>query len=444
MDDRCYSLAVKRSLEHSIDELAAIKSLFLQHPEKDFTRNRIIDFKRFIQMNLQIEGSAIQNEILKFFSFQDQTPTASAFCQQRAKVLPDAFEFLFHSFTEQLSSLDKLKMYRDKYLLVAADGSDLNVPFNPDDEETFFQVLDKRGYNKNHLNALYDIYNGFYHDAILSPIRSVDERSAFITMVDRFPKDKKAIFIADRGYESFNAFVHVIESGNKFLIRVKDPSSNGILNSFKLPDGEFDVLMSTILTQKRTKHVKEHKDTYTIIPYRTRFDFTDKDNLFYPIKFRVISIKVAPDVYEYLVTNLDSLECSSDDIKHLYHLRWEQETSFRDLKYTIDLVHLHAKKRSFVDQEIWSKLILYNFCEAITRHISKTRQTGASNGLRRKWSYKVNFATAVSICKAFLKGDSEINVCRLIGRFLIPIRPNRHSERNIKVQSAKIFLYRAA
>ena len=59
MDDRCYSLAVKRSLEQSIDELAAIKSLFLQHPEKDFTRNRMIDFKRFIHMNLQIEGSAI-------------------------------------------------------------------------------------------------------------------------------------------------------------------------------------------------------------------------------------------------------------------------------------------------------------------------------------------------------------------------------------------------
>ena len=92
MDDRYYSLAVKRSLEHSIDELAAIKSLFLQHPKKDFTRNRMIDFKRFIQMNLQIEGSAIQNEILKFFSFQDQTPTASAFCQQRAKVLPDALD----------------------------------------------------------------------------------------------------------------------------------------------------------------------------------------------------------------------------------------------------------------------------------------------------------------------------------------------------------------
>ena len=160
MDDRCYSLAVKRSLEQSIDELAAIKSLFLQHPEKDFTRNRMIDFKRFIHMNLQIEGSAIQNEILKFFSFQDQTPTETTFCQQRAKVLPDAFEFLFHSFTEQLSSLDKLKVYRDKYLLLAADGSDLNVTYHPNDEETIFQVLNKEGENNNHLQALNDIYDG--------------------------------------------------------------------------------------------------------------------------------------------------------------------------------------------------------------------------------------------------------------------------------------------
>ncbi len=66
-------------------------------------------------------------------------------------------------------------------------------------------------------------------------------------------------------------------------------------------------------------------------------------------------------------------------IKELYHLRWGVETSFRELKYTIDLVHFHCKKRNYIEQEAWARLIVYNFCEAITRHISVTRQTGQGN-----------------------------------------------------------------
>jgi hypothetical protein len=96
-----------------------------------------------------------------------------------------------------------------------------------------------------------------------------------------------------------------------------------------------------------------------------------------------------------------------------------------------------------VEQEAWAKLIVYNFCEAITRHMAVTRQE--KSGHKGKHDYKINFATAACICKAFLKAnDDEINPCRLIGRFLIPIRPNRSAPGKIKSQSARSFLYRAA
>ncbi|MBR1451855.1 MAG: transposase [Lachnospiraceae bacterium] len=131
-------------------------------------------------------------------------------------------------------------------------------------------------------------------------------------------------------------------------------------------------------------------------------------------------------------------EFPPDAIKALYHHRWDEESSFRDLKYTIDLVHFHCKKREYVEQEAWARLIVYNFCEAIARHIVVTKQSGKNT----KHDYKINFATAACICKAYLKrNDDEINVCRLIGRFLIPIRPNRSAPRKIKPQSAKSFLY---
>ena len=61
------------------------------------------------------------------------------------------------------------------------------------------------------------------------------------------------------------------------------------------------------------------------------------------------------------------------------------------------------------------------------------------------YAQKINFAAAACICKAFLKrSDGEINPCRLIVRFLIPVRPDRSFQRNMKPQSAKTFFYRAA
>ena len=444
MNDRFFAAAVKNALNSSISELDLAKQCFLRNPDKDFSRKRLFDFPSLIRLSLQIEGSALQNEILKFFSFQDCCPTSSALCQQRDKVLPDAFAFLFRSFTDKLLSLDHLRLFRDKYLLLAVDGSDLNIPFNPEDPDTLFQVLDKHPYNKTHLTVLFDLNNGIYHDAFLTPLRIVDERSAFHTMVGRFPKGSDAIFIADRGFEGFNTFAHLIHSGQRFLIRMKDISSSGILANFCQPDPEFDSSFSTILTRKQTSDIRNNKDTYTILTNKSSFDFLSDNTLFYPISFRVLRFQVRPGVYECIGTNLDPKEFSMMDIKQLYHLRWGVETSFRDLKYTIDLVHLHARKRPCVEQEIWSRLIVYNFCESITRHISSTRQSVRDIGMHRKWAYKINFATAVCICKAYLKGDSEIDVCRLIGRFLIPIRPSRLSVRNIAVQSARTFLYRAA
>ncbi len=106
-------------------------------------------------------------------------------------------------------------------------------------------------------------------------------------------------------------------------------------------------------------------------------------------------------------------------------------------------MHCHFRKRDYVVQEAWARLIVYNFCEAITRHITVTHQ--GKKGKAGKHDYKINFATAACICRAFLKrSDGEINPCRLIGKFLIPIRPNRAAPRKIKPQSAKSFLYRAA
>ena len=112
------------------------------------------------------------------------------------------------------------------------------------------------------------------------------------------------------------------------------------------------------------------------------------------------------------------------------------ETAFRELKYAIGLIHLHAKKRSFIEQELFAKLTMYNFCEMITLNVVLTKK-------ERKYNYQVNFTVAIHVCCQFFR-SSKIPVEELIQRNILPVRKGRHSERRTRVKPSVSFMYRVA
>jgi hypothetical protein len=71
----------------------------------------------------------------------------------------------------------------------------------------------QKPYNLFHLNALYDLQRKIYTDAIVQGRKQWNEHRAFVTMVDRDEALVPTIYIADRGYESYNNMAHVIEKG---------------------------------------------------------------------------------------------------------------------------------------------------------------------------------------------------------------------------------------
>jgi hypothetical protein len=68
-------LLSKKALKDCISQLDSVKWLYLMNPEKDFTRNRKITFEKFINICLQMDGGALQNELMKNFDFIEETPT---------------------------------------------------------------------------------------------------------------------------------------------------------------------------------------------------------------------------------------------------------------------------------------------------------------------------------------------------------------------------------
>ena len=72
-------------------------------------------------------------------------------------------------------------------------------------------------------------------------------------------------------------------------------------------------------------------------------DFISETSTEYLLSLRIVRIEIAPGIYENLITNLPDIEFDMDDLKELYHLRWSQETAYRDLKYPLCLKAFHSK-----------------------------------------------------------------------------------------------------
>ena len=139
-------------------------------------------------------------------------------------------------------------------------------------------------------------------------------------------------------------------------------------------------------------------------------------------------------------TNLPQHKFPTSEIKQIYAMRWGIETSFRKLKYTIGLSYFHAKKREYIDQEIFARLIMYNFVEMITAYVVISQD-------ERKFLYQANFTIATCICRRFLWSWSNApppDVEAVIRKHILPIRPERKFVRNIRSQSAISFFYRVA
>lgn len=112
--------------------------------------------------------------------------------------------------------------------------------------------------------------------------------------------------------------------------------------------------------------------------------------------------------------------------------------TFKHLKYATNLLVLHSKKREFILQEIWARMILFNISMIIIDHIANTIES------KNKWEYTINVIRGIHIIRDIgkRKGGYPPDLDKLIRRELSPIRPDRHVERKMKTKGYVRFNYR--
>lgn len=403
---------VKQALKNTIDTICDSSRIFVKNPEKDFTRTRKISFRDVLLLFLCQEGGSLTTEIFRYFKLTVDMATPSAFIQQRDKILPEAFISLFHMFTDKACPQELYQGLR----LLAADGSDIHVPTNSDELDSYFPgTKEQSSYNLLHLSALYDLNADVYVDAKVEGRHSYSEVGALCTMVDS-SSISNALVIADRGYESYDLMAHIQEKGWFFLIRARE--SHGIPKGIQLPDSlEFDLPVKRSLTRRLT---------------------INKTSGAYPLSFRLIKLRVTDDSYELLLTNLPENAFSLHEIRTLYNLRWGIETSFRALKYTVGLLHFHTKKTENILKEIFARISLYNFSSLVALF-------SAIPASDRKYPCKVKFSVAVHLCRQFILGSVSPPVLEaLLLRHTFPIRTGRSFPRVPSLRKPVSFAYRIA
>lgn len=266
----------------------------------------------------------MNSNLCDFFTFADDLPSQSAMYQRRNLLFPDALRRIMRLFTDNMTNLETF----NGYYLLACDGSDINIPYNPDDIETFHPGKDdSRGYNQLHLNILYDVYNHIYQDIQIDTHTKKNETYALEDMIKMHNYPDNSLIICDRGYEKYNLFALCTERNQKFLIRIKDINSNGILSTMNLEDTEFDIDIKKTLTRLQTNEVKAHPEKYV----RLMTNCPDKVILYN---------------FSSFIINNTVIDQPSDKYKINFHVAVINIRSY--LKNEIDETNLTAKIKKFL------------------------------------------------------------------------------------------------
>ncbi len=107
---------------------------------------------------------------------------------------------------------------------------------------------------------------------------------------------------------------------------------------------------------------------------------------------------------------------------------------YESLNTLLDFYIFMQKKVEFIHQEIFARMIMYNFTELIVSHV-------ITENKNRKYAYQANFSIAVHICRQyFCENVSPPAVETLIARLILSIRPGRNLPRNLSPRKATNFL----
>lgn len=395
-----------------------------------FVRNRKMPLEDLAFSMINRKGLTLKLELRGYMNISHPGIQISkpGYLKQRMKLNPEAFIDLYQFHNRNFYSDPDAELYTfHGFLVLAVDGSDINIPTTPETIAMFGDAAVRGGKPcaQIGLGCLYDALNRMILDASCSRIKfnEMAVAEAQIKKVRDTIGDLPFLVTMDRGYPSMPAFLRMIDNGTYFVARLK--SSDFKAEQQALSSDDEDVVIR--LTKSRRRHYIGTEDE-TLVMSRESF----------PLRMVRVWLDEDKTEYEILASNLPRDRFPADCFGELYHLRWRIETAYQTLKDRLQMENFTGTKPILLEQDIYSTIYVSNIAEDIARDIEQEQAGHLKN------DYKHRMAVNRTLCIGLLKSDliyillekdsqkqDELfqKLYDEISENIVPVRPDRHYRR---------------
>lgn len=355
-----------------------------------FTRHRKITVCDLISQMLTRRGRSQWSELMDFYNTKNEIKDISetGFYLARKKFNPEAIRVMCNEFCA--NSYDKyderIQKFKGLYLL-SIDGSKINVP-NTKKNDVYFGKLKNEANQPTMalISTLHDCLNGVKLDILVDKARG-SERDLASKHIKHFCDNYigKAIFVMDRGYPSMRLFDQIIDNDQFFLIRIPSNFLSSYTKDINIGDDKIvEVIFDRITTNDYRDDIKFRQK---LMNTKYQFRFT---------KVKIGTDKEGKDTFELLISNLPKDNFSIDDLKDIYHKRWEIETSYNRLKNRMNIEEFSGYDTNLVLQDIYADTWLFNLVAFSILEANYKKPLEQKNG---KYTIKHNFNKSIGIMK---------------------------------------------
>jgi len=207
------------------------------------------------------------------------------------------------------------------------------------------------------------------------------------------------IFVADRGYFSYELFEYLDKKNIGFVIRIKDNCKLLDKNYKPKKHDKNKKIMNSLLNNKKIRFVQYECNTTKILKLKTKDSITVNTKS----KFN-------------LITNLDE---TNDRIKEIYNSRWKVETLFKLIKSNFKFSYMREKEEVQYSKLILAELILI-YVSKILKYLYIKNKIITNNKIKRKTKDNIEVNISVnesniikgiynSLLKYLIYGELDLN-----------------------------------
>ena len=275
---------------------------------------------------------------LNFIEFKNILAGKSGISQARKKLGEKALKILFEKICKPIAVKATKGAWYKNWLLVAIDGSTLDLPDEKDNNEEFGRPGSSRGksaFPKLRFVALLEIGTRIIFSAAKGKYKDHE-----LTLAKKVLSglSKGMLCLADRGFLNFNFYPSALKTGADLLFRAKTGQIFKCEKRFK--DGSF---LSKIYPSSYDRKTDRNGIQVRVVEYTLK------------------GVAESEERYVLVTSILDPKAAPAKELAALYHERWEIEIAYDEVKTHLKEPGecLRSKKPELVKQEFWGYLLAH-------------------------------------------------------------------------------------